>query len=273
MTDEQAADFALDAIHSQGSPAFVRDLVRPDELVRDASAVDFTARAGDAVLAIEHTTGEPYEGFLADWNLAHTRLGPVRDLLAGRLPEDSSFNISFSPASANRIAPADAQPIADWIVETAPTLGAPRTRTHFARSPPEVCRVELTVYRWPYGEGEPREPQVRYRIGVDADELHDTLIARYRRTLADKLPKLEAARSDLDAALTMLLIETADFQITNAWELGGVFRSEVVGLPLPDYIVVVMVDPAGRPGMSWTYREPQEWLAQPRFYSPNVTIA
>jgi len=104
MTDDQVADFALESLRSQGSPAFVRDNARPDELVRDAPAVDFTARAGDTLLAMEHTRGEPYEGFLADWNLAHKRLGPVRDLLAGRLPDDSSFNISFSPASANRIA-------------------------------------------------------------------------------------------------------------------------------------------------------------------------
>ena len=74
-------------------------------------------------------------------------------------------------------------------------------------------------------------------------------------------------------ALTMSCVETADFQITNAWELGGVFRSQVGELPLPDYIVVVMVDPDERPGMSWTYREPGAWLAQARFYSPDTTIA
>jgi hypothetical protein len=273
MTDAAVADFALDAIHSQGSPAFERDRDRPDELLRDAPAVDFTARTGNMVLAIEHTRGEPYEGFLADWNLAHKRLGPVRDLLAGRLPDDSSFNISFSPATANGIAPADAQAIADWIAETAPTLGPPSTRTHFATSPPEVNRVELTVYRWLYAEGEPRDPQVRYRIGVDTDKLREALTDRYRRALAKKLPKLEAARSDLHAALTMLCVETADYQITNAWDLGGVFRSEVGELPLPDYVVVVMVDPSDRPGMSWTYREPGVWLAQPCFYSPDTVIA
>jgi hypothetical protein len=145
-------------------------------------------------------------------------------------------------------------------------------RTHFATTPPEVCQVELTLYRWPYQEGEPREPQVRYRIGVDTDNLRDALALRYRRALASKLPKLEAARSDLGAALTMLLIETADFQITNAWELGGLFQSEVGGLPLPGYIVVVMVGPDDRPGMSWTYRERGGWLAQPHFYSPEMTI-
>jgi hypothetical protein len=267
------AYFALDAIHSQGSPAFIRDLARPDELVRDAPAVDFTARNGDTLLAIEHTRGEPYEGFLADWNLAHKRLGAVRDLLAGRLPDDSSFNISFNPATANRIAPADAQTIADWISETAPTLGSPMTRTHFATSPAGACRVELTVYRWPYAEGEPRDPQVRYRIGVDTDKLRDALTDRYRRVLGDKLPKLEAARSQLGAALTMLCVGTADYQITNAWELGAVFRSEIGALPLPDYIVIIMVDPADRPGMSWTYREPGAWLARPRFYSPDITMA
>ena len=275
MTDLAVVEFALEAMGLQGSPLFRLDGVRPDEEVRHGTkAIDFLARRSDGiVLGIEHTRGEPYEGFLADWNLAHKRIGPVRDLLAGRLPDDSSFNISISPATANRIAPADAQAIADWIAETAPTLGPPKTRTHFATSPAEVSRVELTVYRWPYAEGEPRDPQVRYRIGVDTDNLRDALTDRYRRALADKLPKLEAARSELGAALTMLCVETADFQITNAWELGGVFRSQVGELPLPDYIVVVMVDPDERPGMSWTYREPGAWLAQARFYSPDTTIA
>jgi hypothetical protein len=272
MTETEVVEFALDAIRSQGSPTFVLDPDRPDELVRDAPAVDFTARTSHAVLAIEHTRGEPYEGFLADWNLSHQRLGPVQDLLAGRLPDDSSFNISFSPATAKRIATADAEGIADWIAEAAPTLGAPKTRTHFAKTPPEVSRVELTIYRWPYADGEPRDPQIRYRIGVDTDKLQEALTDRYRRAMATKLPKLEAARSDLSAALTMFCVETADFQITNAWELGGVFRAEVGELPLPDYIVVVMIDPNDRPGMSWTYREPGGWLAEPRFYSPDTTI-
>lgn len=70
----------------------------------------------------------------------------------------------------------------------------------------------------------------------------------------------------------MLCVETADFQITNAWELGHVLQSESDGLSLPDYIVVVMVDPIDQPSMAWTNRYQGRWLAQPRFYSPDTSI-
>lgn len=187
MPETEVADFALSALHAHGRPLFVREAARPDEVVRDAPAIDFTTTSGDSIIAIEHTRGEPYEGFLADWNLTHQRLGPVRDLLARRLPDDSSSHISIAPASANRITTKHVDGIVEWIAEQAPTLGSPSMRTHFAHSPPELCPAVLTIYRWPYQEGEPRDPGVRYRIGVEPDKLKDQIRARYRRALADKL--------------------------------------------------------------------------------------
>jgi hypothetical protein len=90
LSETDVTRFALDTMARHGSPRFVLDQERPDEAVRHGRrAIDFLARSRNGtVLAIEHTRIEPYEGFLADWRLAHERLGraPSRSWSASALP-------------------------------------------------------------------------------------------------------------------------------------------------------------------------------------------
>jgi hypothetical protein len=270
VTDELVTDFALAALRAQGSPVFVREPVRPDVTVRDAKAIDFLASSADGeVMGVEHTRIEPYEGFIADWNLAHERLGSVRDLLEGKLPAGSVFDVSFEPASATRISSRDSHRIASWIEATGPALGRPPD--HFAQCPAEICGARLNLYRWPITEGVVTTPQIRYRIGIDPATMSKSLRDRCRRAMDDKLGKLDDARSKHDVKMTLLCLESPDLQLTDPFGLADVLRLATEGHPPPDFLVLVMVGPAEDPFMSWTYRQRGDWLDRPLLHSPDVT--
>ncbi|MBV8985090.1 MAG: hypothetical protein JO248_11695 [Acidimicrobiia bacterium] len=220
-------------------------------------------------MGIEHTRIEPYEGFIADWNLAHARLGPVRELLESKLPADSVFDLSFEPASATRISSRDSGRIADWIEAVAPALGRPPD--HFAQCPDEICRGRLTLYRWPITGGVITTPQIRYRIGIDTAAAPTHLSTRCRRAMDAKLGKLDDARRKHHVETTLLCLESSDLQLTDPFGLADVLRAAAEGHPVPDFVVLVMVGPDGEPFMSWTYRQPGRWLPRPLFYSHDAT--
>lgn len=269
--DETAAivHFALGTIHNHGSLDFRLLPDRPDVQVRSARAIDFLATtAGGVRLGVEHTRLEPYEGFLADWKLAHERLGPVRAILGDRLPQDSDFDISFRPATAARISTRRAAEIAEWINQVAPDLGSPPK--HFATAPRERFGVELTIYRWRRLANPPRGPQIRYRIGLDLSNFADRLARRCRRAMEDKLPKLEEARSTYLLDQTLLCLESSDLQLTDSFALANVLHRTSNGFSLPDWIIMVVLGPDGRPFMSWTYRASRAWLQWPTMYSSEV---
>lgn len=270
LTDELVTDFALAALHAQLSAAFKRLRDRPDETVRDEKAIDFLA-SGDAgqVMGIEHTRIEPYEGFIADWKLAHARLGPVRELLEAKLPIDSVFDLSIAAASAKRISSRNSGQIAAWVEAVAPSLGRPPH--HFVECPVEICGERLTLYRWPITEGVITTPQIRYRIGIDPAAGPTHLSARCRRAMDGKLGKLDYARRKHQVETTLLCLESSDLQLTDPFGLAEVLRAAAEGHPAPDFVVLVMVGPDGEPFMSWTYRQPGIWLSRPLLYSPDVS--
>jgi hypothetical protein len=267
--DVPVAESALRAMRVQGATAFWLRSERPDRLIRNNPAVDFLADGDDGtVLAIEHTRIEPYDGFLADWKLADERLGSVRERLEGRLPPDSVFDLSLEPASTRWVSRGDTDAIAAWVEQTAPRLRPPPR--HFARCPIETCRASLTLYRWP-AEGQPRNPQLRYRIGIDTDQLPAWLKNRCRRAMTTKLPKLEQGRTAHGARYTLLCLELSDRQLTDPFRLTGVLRAAADGLPVPDFVLVVMLGYDDLPLMSWTYREEGRWLDRPRLWSPDMS--
>jgi hypothetical protein len=268
MTDKDATEFALEAVAYRGFGEFVLSGERPDEKVRDRPAIDFVARTADErLLAIEHTSSEPYEDFLADWRLFHERLGEVREQLVGRLPEDSVFDIVLPPAAASRVRSRDAEAITNWIAAAAPGLGLPPH--HSATVPSKISSAPLTVRRW-NREG-PQGPQVRYRIGADPEALAQQSRARVRRSLEDKLPKLESAKTAHAGPLTLLCLESPDLQMTDAFGLLDTLRIACGDLPEPDFLILVMVGPDEQPFMSWTYREPAGWLDRPWMFSREVS--
>jgi hypothetical protein len=63
--------------------------------------------------------------------------------------------------------------------------------------------------------------------------------------LVEKLPKLEDARTTLGVDRTMLVLENADYQLTDPWEVGVWMRDAIErdALPAPDVVVLVGIGP------------------------------
>ena len=236
------------ALAELGAPRYaIDDDDPPDKRERTRPAVDRLAHAGSSGIAIEHTLIEPYEGYVADQRLAHERLGPIRDAVRDDLPAGFVFDLTIEPGSAKAFRHAHVEPIVRWLREVIPTLGdsAP---DHFRDSPPSVD-PSLRVYRWKLEDGMAAEPAIRYLIGYDAAAMNQQALARCQRAMADKLPKLEAARDAHGVARTLLVLETFDFQMTNPWSLTDQLRGAIAGqqLDAPDDIALVTPRPIREP--------------------------
>jgi hypothetical protein len=108
---------------------------------------------------------------------------------------------------------------------------------------------------------------VDFRIAVDT-ETHTERKTRPRidKATADKLPKLEASRTDLKARWTLLCLETNDWQMTNPWSLASLIGEGSESAPLPDHIALVTRAPDGSLAYVCLVRLSGQWLEDPAFY-------
>ena len=267
--EREVVEAALSAIASVGGPQYVIEGPPPDEIERSLPDVDHIATADGARLAIEHTQIEPYELYLADQNLAHERLGPVRDLVTAALPDGFVFDLSIQPGAAKAIKARHVGPLADWIRRVVPDLRDPPN--HWIETPAGVIDPPIRLYRWHIEEGMRSEPRMRYRIGYDEAAMKEDAIRRCARAMSKKLPKLEAARARHGAGHTMLVLENADWEMTEPWSLGARIEHAVrdAELPAPDFLVMVSLAPGGTIGYAQLYRFDGDWLPRPKM----ITIA
>jgi hypothetical protein len=129
-------------------------------------------------------------------------------------------------------------------------------------TPPAPTRLRL--YRWPVTDDLPTAPRLRYRIGINTDELIGQSLDRTRRALDDKLPKLEKARR-ATIKVTLLVLETADLQLTNPWTVHSDVRRHIeeAQLPAPDHIVLVIETLDEVPSIAFIFRQNGKWLDRP----------
>jgi hypothetical protein len=162
--------FALRALGQTTAQTYELDERRPDDVVRDRPAIDFTATGGGRRVGIEHTLIEPYEGYFVDVLKAEERLGDVRRRLEGLLAAGSVYDLTFGPGAVAARRSAESDEIAAWVLEVAPTLpeGGPGRSGHWAASPPGRFRADLVLYRWPRTHP---GPQLRYRVGLRDDTM------------------------------------------------------------------------------------------------------
>lgn len=234
MADLDATEAALHALTRAGVGVLTLRDDRPDETERNLPAVDFVAVGDGRLLVIEHTRvgAFPAQEQLEAELMRH--FGPISSAVEGRLPDDASFALSVSAVKPPRIGRHDAEGMTAWVVSTAPSLSLPPN--HYADSPDG--EVTARLYRQPLLGG----PQLRLSVGVVPADLEADRRVRITKALADKLPKLEDARTIHGATDTLLVLESPDLALSNAWDIAAAVRSCVDGLPLPDHIVLVERD-------------------------------
>lgn len=258
MTPRTSVEYALRILADHyGIDAHLHDDA-PDELERNRPSVDFAASATDGlVVAVEHTLHEPYEGYLADEKLMYKRLEPVREALAPVVDVDFVLDLSIQPGTSRQLRTSAIDDLIAWAVATVPVLAAPPNHYSDWLQPPKGPRVRL--WKWPRMHP---GPPVRFRIDVDTSKMEEMSDMRTARALGDKLPKLEAARHDIGAAATVLVLESGDWQMTDHHFLGEKMRQGLTrtGLPVPDFILAVDTAFGDEPSFANVYRAAGVWL-------------
>ena len=254
MADETAVDYALRLLPEFGLSAAL-DEDRPDVIERNAPAVDFSASSNVGVLAIEHSLHEPYEGYSADMNTMAARLETARRAIEHVVPPNASITIGMTHATVNRLRAHHFPEFTEWGRTIVPTLQDP-PQGHY-----EVWRhadgVEITIYRRRRSDGLPLS---MLSLGWDPSDAKP-MIERTTRSLTAKLPKLEASRTVLGAAVTMLVLESNDIQMTSPFEVGTSIRDIVAAkhLPAPNFVILVHAYLDGTPMYASIFRVLGEW--------------
>jgi hypothetical protein len=260
--ERRVCDFALEAIAAHGGPVLQLSDERPDRAERNRKAIDFIAKAASQSWAVEHTRLDSYP----NQTKQNADLAPffdrVQERTRGRLPHSGSLH--YNPYPVPRLRPrllAIADEVARALVEVAPTLSMDPTgmrHTPTTISPPNTP-LTVTVWR----EALPPDGGLILRKNIDQDDRPAEQSMTIRKALADKTPKLADAR--LDASL--LVIETNDIQLANAWQIAEAVERQSEGFAMPTHIELVAAFP--EPCVSWSLRRGALWYREigDRLYS------
>jgi hypothetical protein len=182
--------------------------------------------------AVEHTRIESYPGQIRNDARLGRLLGPVRSMLAGRLPGTFVLAVDVGEAVKARLPYAAAQhEIVRLALEAAPGLRIG-----------EACRLQSPLL--------PFEIQVKCRrrrgsrLGIRCVVFGDgpaLRLDRVRRAFDDKCPKL-AAWAGKDA-VALLILEADDIQLSNVFLVSDAVQTVIAERSdLPDVIVFVETD-------------------------------
>ena len=179
---------------------------QPDELNRRDRSVDLLGResGGSPFLVLEHTLVESFLDQRAVQSAAIAMFEPLERELTGRLPGPGHYILTLKPSAVlglKREAPRVREWVADWIHATARSLalGGPRTAPlHFATLAVPDTALEISLYRWPGGDGD-------FRLAFQAPkEIDHTLTPSLAKAIAAKCPKLAAAKEANPGAASLL---------------------------------------------------------------------
>lgn len=235
--------------------AFVREIIaartsetidvveRPELLYRSIPAVEELWESPSRPYAVEHTRLEAYGGQIENEARLRRLIVPVRDILAGRLPGTYVLTVLVRETQEARIKYADAhEEIIRLTSEAAPELKDGQTIVLPSKRLP--FQVQL---RRRHGDGS--QAFVHCVIEGDGDELR---LARMRRALNDKCPKLAAWAAD--GRTSVLVLEANDIQLSNVFVAYQAFEQALAErTDAPDMVVLVETD--GNPMYGWVLKD------------------
>ena len=232
----------------------------PDQVERNARAVELIVDSHCGRLAMEHTLIEPFEGHRQRDRQLMRFFRPIQALVEPRLPLASTFTVHFPEGTWVSKPHTAQQEIADWIIGVGPSLNVGRAgvRGHFRSGVPPEVPVPVTLYRWDWGTG-------ASRLFAAASPGREPLrIERIARAFDDKTAKLNEAAVEWDA-VPVLVLENDDVQTSNAWLIQEAMRGTSTSIP-PN---VVQLDTFGDSYMAWVHRTAGLWVG-PDAYIPMV---
>jgi len=214
---------ALDALSHRWGERFTVIEV-PDEIEREAPAVDLLVEVEKGEVVIEHTVVESFHKRIFDDRLFVALAAEIERRLINELPLPGNYRVVFQSGEIRRRQDVDG--IADetvvWAKETAPRLeiGDPITApAHIAKGVLAPSGLRIRLERRPGRDG-----QVLAFRSIP-DDLEDRRRERIAAALEKKLPKLADAAGSRRRSL--LVLESDDLALGNYVDIAEATISEI----------------------------------------------
>lgn len=211
----------------------------PDRKERKLPACDALALIDSKKVAIEHTSIDSIPFQRRDNSRFITLFGPLERELAGKLPMPGHYQLIVDMGVIPTGIKWDIirSHIATWCQEVAPNLEigspfiAPR---HFIRKRPEGVPFEITLYRWPRRDG---QFKIAYFTPHDLENKRTEVIVDALHSRGGKISEYQDR-----GFRTLLILESSDFVLGNASDIGQAFvsaihRSKLKKFPNEIYLV------------------------------------
>jgi hypothetical protein len=178
------------------------------------SRVEMTFRLGNQLYALEHTSIEPFDGFIEINNEADRLFEPLHQSLTVALDPSSAFELTIQLHALRGRRMNDVKKRHDalrqWVLDTAPTIPKrPYGDLRCGQADATVIDMPVTLRRWD-SMGLPGYFMIRHSV----PKIEESRAARIARARDKKLPKLDVWRRDANAR-TVLVLEENDIQTTN----------------------------------------------------------
>jgi hypothetical protein len=220
---------ACDAIlrHLEGRDGASRSNIRWPEQEGHSAPVDLVCSVGSRLYAVEHTSIEPFGGFLQLNNQAAHLFQPIEEAIAAIVPPDEVYELVIPVLAMQGKTGREVRQIQEaliaWIKQTASTLTKQRYADYVnPPAPVNLSNVPFPVELFRF-EGIPGlgRLQIRHSVTGDREAMREQ---RIRQACDDKFGKLASWKHDAGAR-TVLLLENPDIQITNSSRVAETFLS------------------------------------------------
>jgi hypothetical protein len=208
---------ALDALSLRWSERFTV-VAFPDEIEREAPAIDLLVAGASGEMAIEHTLVESFPQRIFDDRLFVALAAEVERRLTNELPMPGHYRVVLKPGEIRRRQDIEgvAAAIVDWARTSAPDLqiGDPTSApSHIAEGILAPSGLRVRLERWPGRDG-----QVLAIRSVPED-LTEQRRERVATAMDRKLPKL--AKASEGQCRSLLVLESDDLALGNYVEIAS----------------------------------------------------
>ena len=213
----------------------------PDEIERSEPAIDMIAIDIFSPIHLEHTMIEAYDSQRYDNKRALEVQSELQRRFASGLEPPGRYTVGIGTGEISKIPRAKQaraiHELESWVRnQTVPALAALHGRMKFVSGSPPDTPIPATLYRAPCLPEDDGRVEFALGRGEDGEVERD---ARVMKALQTKLGKLEASRSTCDVALTVMVLESNDYIMSNPVLITQSIRRTMnaVALPEPDALI------------------------------------